>query len=60
MKLKGKEFETFIKLMYFSLNNKLVTNRCDIYLFRGDILNNGELENIINKGKSDSIKDKLI
>ena len=60
MKLKGKEFETYIKLIYFALNNKLVKNRCDIYLFRGDILNNKELENIINKSKSDSIKDKLI
>ena len=60
MKLKGKEFETYIKLIYFALNNKLVKNRWDIYLFRGDILNNKELENIINKSKSDSIKDKLI
>ena len=60
MKLKGKEFYTYIKLMYFSLNNKILKTRCDIFLYRGDILNNDELESIIDKSKSDSIKDKLI
>ena len=60
MKLKGKEFETFIKLIYFALNEKYLKNRCDICLYRGDILNNEELNTIIDKSKSDSIKDKLI
>ena len=60
MKLKGKEFYTYIKLMYFSLNNKILKNRCDIFLYRGDILSNDELESIIDKSRSDSIKDKLI
>ena len=60
MKLKGKEFNIFIKLIYFSLNNKLLKNRCDIIFYRGDILNNDELISIINKTNSDSIKDKLI
>ena len=60
MKLKGKEFYTFIKLIYFALNEKYVKNRCDITLYRGDILNNQELQTIIDKTNSDSIKDKLI
>ena len=60
MKLKGKEFNTFIKLIYFSLNNKILKNRCDIFFYRGDILNNEELKLIISKINSDSIKDKLI
>ena len=60
MKLQGKEFDTFIKLIYFALNEKYLKNRCDICLYRGDIMNNEELKTIINKSKSDSIKDKLI
>ena len=60
MKLKGKEFYTFIKLLYFSLNKKYINNRCDICFYRGDILNNEELNTIIEKSKSNSIKDKLI
>ena len=60
MKLKGKEFYTFIKLIYYSLNKKYLKNRCDIPFFRGDILNDNELQIIINKCKSNSIKDKLI
>ena len=60
MKLKGKEFYTFIKLIYLSLNKKYVKNRCDIFLYRGDILSNDELNTIIVKSKSNSIKDKLI
>ena len=60
MKIKGNEYYIFIKLMYISLNKKILKNRCDIPFFRGDILNNKELDMIINKSKSDSIKDKLI
>ena len=60
MKLQGKEFNTFIKLIYFSLNEKYLKNRCDICLYRGDIMNNEELKTIIDKSESDSIKDKLI
>ena len=60
MKLKGKEFYTFTKLIYFALNEKYVKNRCDITLYRGDILNNQELQKIIDKTNSNSIKDKLI
>ena len=60
MKLKGKEFNTFIKLLYYSLNNKFLKSRCDICFYRGDILSNDELKIIIDKSKSESIKDKLI
>jgi hypothetical protein len=60
MKLQGKEYYTYIRLIYLSLNKKIVNNRCDICLFRGDILNNNELNTIVNKSISDSIKDKLI
>ena len=60
MKLKGKEYYTFIKLIYYSLNKKFLKNRCDIQFFRGDILNDNELQIIINKSKSNYIKDKLI
>ena len=60
MKLKGNEFYTYIKLMYLALNKKILKNRCDICLYRGDILNNNELNMIINKISSNSIKDKLI
>ena len=42
MKLKGKEFNTFIKLLYYSLNNKNLKNRCDKCFSRGDILSNDE------------------
>ena len=60
MKLKGKEFNSFIKLIYFALNEIFIKNRCDICLYRGDIMSNEELNTIIDKSKSDSIKDKLI
>ena len=60
MKLKGKEFNTYIKLIYFALNEKYLKNRCDICFYRGDILRDEELNTIIDKSKSDSIKDKLI
>ena len=60
MKLKGKEFNIFIKLLYYSLNNKFLKSRCDICFYRGDILSNDELKIIIDKSKSESIKDKLI
>ena len=60
MKLKGKEFNTFIKLLYYSLNNKILKNRCDKCFSRGDILSNDELKIIIDKSKSNLIKDKLI
>ena len=60
MKLQGKEYYTYIKLMYLSLSKKIVKNRCDIYFYRGDILNNNELNIIINKSQSNSIRDKLM
>ena len=60
MKLQGEEYYTYIKLMYLALNKKIVKNRCDICLYRGDFLNDNELNIIINKVKSNSIKDKLI
>ena len=37
MKLKGNDFYTYIKLIYLALNKKIVQNRCDICLYRGDI-----------------------
>ena len=57
MKLKGKEFNTFVKLLYYSLNNKILKNRYDICFSRGDILSSDELKIIIDKNKSNSIKD---
>jgi len=60
MKFEGKEFYTYIKLLYFAINQEYVKNRCDIRLYRGDIMNNEELNIIKKKSKSDLLIDKLI
>jgi len=60
MKFEGKEFYTYIKLLYFAINKEYVKSKCDITLYRGDIMNNEELNIIKNKIKSNLVIDKLI
>ena len=59
MKFEGKEFYTYIKLLYFAINQEYVKNRCNITLYRGDIMNDEELNIINNKCNSNLVIDKL-